>query len=344
MKNSNNIVEYKKVNKKKKKSTNSTNNTNKINHAKQNHLNTSSKKNSKNNKINKVNKIDKRNKVSGELDLNYIPNYEKEIRDKKVIKNKKHNKRNNVKHNVSDKVSSNGALFIAMAVAIIVGISIYFVIYSSYFTLTNITVNSNNKVSTEEILKKININLNSNTILAYFNIDKQSILELPYVEDVKVIIESNNSIKIDIKERESYYLANNTLNNKYYKLDKNGYIIEEIESINYKHSEILLYGLKFDENLNVGNNINENEKQKIIKSKYIEDIIVKSIADTKITKITVNNHLYKFKINDKLEVIFNSLDNIEYNINFLKAMLPEIGIADGSIDFTVSNPIFIRNS
>lgn len=361
-----NIIKYKKVDKnnskkavKKKNVVSKTditkqNQTNKTNKNKNINNNNKSNKNKKNNKVKKsvTNKIKTKNsnnennikKINEELDVNYIPNFEKEIQAKKRKVNKTNKSEN--KGNSKNEKDSNIGLIIMIILLILFGLAIYFCIYSSYFRLTNINVTSNNIISSEEVLNVCNIQINesSNTLVSYFDINKESILEIPYVKDVNITIESNNTINIDIEERTSYYFAYNTANKLYYKLDENGYILQECTTLKLDSNEILLYGINFEEDVILGYQINTEDLNKLIECKVIEDEIITNIDDTIITKITIDNYLYKLKINDKLEVIFDDIDDIEYSIEFLKAMLLEVGISDGSIDFTTSNPVFIRNS
>ena len=312
------------------------NNTNKKN----NNSNTIKKINSKTNKkvinTNEKVKVKQNNNIAKKENLNneYLANFQKE-------ENEKHYNEFKCKNNKSNKKTN---LFIVTLIIFITILAIIFItlMYLPYFKLVNIDVVGNNLTNKEEIVSSSNISLEKSTVASLFDINISNIESIPYIKNVKIKIKNNNTVELEVIERESKYYAYDKEFNLYYKLDNDGRILEKFDSPNDRADELIVNGITFDKDVILGTYINEIDLNRLNNAKIIENVILNKVKDTTISKIILENDLYKLKINDKLEVIFNNIDNIEYNINFLNSMIPQIGITEGTIDFTKENPVFIR--
>ena len=235
----------------------------------------------------------------------------------------------------------NISVLVVLVTIIIVMIA---VMYLPIFKLSKILVNGNEKVTYDEILNNSNLILGNNILNSFSNITKDKINSIPYIKEVNIEITSIDTIKLNIKERKSKYYAYDKENNLYYKIDETGRVLERFNTIDNIEEDLIVYGITFDNDHKLGTNINNVDFNKLKTAEIISKQIITKIENAIISKITLENNLYKLKINDKVEVIFNEIDNIEYNINFLKRMLLEVGITNSTIDFTKENPIYIRHN
>ena len=329
------ILEYKKVNKSnKKQSTPKAHNGKRADNKKISNVNNvkSSNNSKKNNVVNRSN--NKNNKITGKnLDNEYLPNFEKESYNKNNTKIKKVKKK-------AKKIKIIIITLITFFVILIILISL--IMYLPFFKVKNINVSGNNLTNIEDIISFSNIILEKNILSSFFDFNKENIESIPYIKKANIKIINNNTIEIRVTERESIYYTYDKEFDLYYKLDVTGRILENFDSSNYRNNELIVYGITFDKEAQLGSYINEVDLNRLKNSEVIKNEILSNVKDVNISKLILENDLYKFKINDKLEVIFNKTDNIEYNVKFLNSMLPQIGITEGSIDFTKENPVFIR--
>ena len=130
-------------------------------------------------------------------------------------------------------------------------------------------------------------------------------------------------------------------NNKYYKLSEDGYILEESNIDKRDNKELLLYGIIFNNQVVLGEKINELDLVKIKLYKKIEVEYIKSGINSVITKVNFENSLTTITLDDKLNVVLPNDTNLKYNINFLKPIIEKLGKdSAGVIDMTKTNPTF----
>lgn len=93
------------------------------------------------------------------------------------------------------------------------------------FLLNDIIITGRNRSNLEDISKSINMKLGDNLLKANVVTIKQNLENLPWVRDVEITRSFfPNILKIEIKEKE--VLALWQLNEKFYPLDMDGYVIE----------------------------------------------------------------------------------------------------------------------
>jgi cell division protein FtsQ len=223
---------------------------------------------------------------------------------------------------------------------VIIGVS-YLLFKTPNFNIKNITIEGNDNISSEEILKNSNINVGDNLFLSYFKIDKNKIKSYsPYIESVKTDLQLPDKFKIKIQKRVSKYFAYDKEKNVYYKLDENGYIVELCDKVEMKTNELLVIGITFDNEVVLGQKINEIDYSKVL---IYNDIFKEysKIFTNKITKVSFENSLTTIYLEDRLQVILPNNTNLKYNLDMLKEIISAIGDQKGVIDMTKNNPTFI---
>ena len=131
-------------------------------------------------------------------------------------------------------------------------------------------------------------------------------------------------------------------NNVYYRLDKNGYILEKCSDVREKsEDEELILGISFSNDAQLGTKIDDAYVQKLNSFFELKKKIDANFKDNTITKVNFENSLTTVTLDDKLNVKFNLSGDINYSISLLKAIIDKLpeGSA-GIIDMTKSDPIF----
>lgn len=209
------------------------------------------------------------------------------------------------------------------------------------FNIETFDIKGTQKYTVEEIVQKLNLNTEKNMFLQILNCNKNKVTELPYVEDVKFIMKLPNKLSIKVTERIPKYFAFDKEKNKYFRLDESGYILEEVTIDKKTPDELLVVGINFDNEVVLGEKINDIDMSKINVYLDIKGELEKSKIDRNITKVNFENSLTTLTLNDKLNVIFPNKDELIYKIAFLNEILKSIGEdATGELDLTQTNPTY----
>lgn len=295
---------------------------------------------------------------------------EKNIKNAKNIKNikKNNNKKNNnkkinergtsididksinkVKKKISKKkkgvkIESKFRFFIFVFSFLVIISLIVVIFFTDIFTVKNIKIIGNTIYTDEQILNATNKTIGKNIFIYDRNIDNGSYTKTPYVEKYNINIKLPNTIVINVVERESKFFAYDKEKNIYYRLDKNGYVLEiiEVKDIVNKALEggIYLYGITFNDETLLGNKINNIDEEKLKKYIEIENKYFKNEFDMKITKVSLDKTLTTITFDDKLNVIFPFDTDIQYKLVLLKNILNEISEKKGVIDLTKTSPTY----
>ncbi|MDD2377021.1 MAG: FtsQ-type POTRA domain-containing protein [Clostridia bacterium] len=282
-----------------------------------------------------------RKKVSGSK----LKSKSKALIQKKSIKGKlqtktkrKANNKIKVKKTITKKLM---ILVTVIIISLFIIASSYYLIKSPKFNITSITVVGNNKINIEDIITMSKINLGDNVVESLFKIDRKNISNIPYISNINLSINFPSELVIKITERESIYYAYDKEKNVYYRLDKNGIILEVCNKIELKEKEILINGITFDDDVKLSTKINDIDYSKIQVYRKIEEEFNNIFLEKKITKVTFENSLTKIYINDKIEVILLNDTDLKYNLTFLKDIISNVGDVNGTVDMTKENPTFI---
>ena len=297
--------------------------TKKKNVKKQNEIKTSIKQPKQNKKTN----IIKISKKANDIKIKEKA-YEK-INEKDIpLKNKKTNKRG-IK------------LVVAFFLIGILVCCIYLILTLDTFDVKSYDVSGTNKYSNEEVLKSLALNQNENIFIQLFKIKSKNKINLPYIDNFHLSIKLPDKLLINLEDRKSAYMVYDKDNNKYYKLSEDGYILEESNIDKRDNKELLLYGIIFNNQVVLGEKINELDLVKIKLYKKIEVEYIKSGINSVITKVNFENSLTTITLDDKLNVVLPNDTNLKYNINFLKPIIEKLGKdSAGVIDMTKTNPTF----
>ncbi len=217
----------------------------------------------------------------------------------------------------------------------------YLLLNHPVFNIESFDIKGTQKYTVEEIVQKLSLNTGKNMFLQVLNCNKSKVIELSYIEDIKFSMKLPNKLSIKVTERVPKYFAFDKEKNKYFRLDENGYILEETTIDQKTSEELLIVGINFDNEVVLGDKINEIDMSKINVYLDIKEELQKSKINRNITKVNFENSLTTLTLNDKLNVIFPNKDELSYKIAFLNEILKSIGEdATGELDLTQTNPTY----
>lgn len=233
-------------------------------------------------------------------------------------------------------------LKLLLFVIIVIGI-IYFLTTVEMFNLKDIVIEGDTHYSKEDFENVLDIKYGENILKQMYHISKSNKTKLAYIEKIKISMVSSSTLRLTVKERQSSYIAFNKENSKYYKLNKEGYILEECDISKKSEDEVIISGISFDEEVKIGEKIDDIYLKKIdgylnIKREY-ESTDLKNYG--KITKVKFSNSLTTITINDKLNIVLQDDKNLKYNLSLLQGIiqkLPDNSV--GIVDMTKPNPVY----
>lgn len=277
-------------------------------------------------------------------------NVSKKRTSSKNIKNRNENTKNNKSENIMtskneprSKRKKRSVLKFIIVVFLLAAViaCIYLLLKSQKFNIASFNLEGTDKYTLEEITEMLGIKQGDNIFIQTIFLDKEKIVEFPYIDTIDLDINLPNVLSIRIVERIPKYFAYDKEKNKFFKLDENGYILEESTIDKKSETELLIYGVTFDDQVILGDKINEIDMSKILVFLEIKEAFEKSILNRSITKVNFENSLTTITLNDKLNVIFPNNDDLKYKIALLGEILKSIGEdAVGVVDLTKINPTY----
>lgn len=220
---------------------------------------------------------------------------------------------------------------------------VFFLLHFEAFSLEEIKVQGTERYPVEKLVQELSITYHENIFKQIYHLYQVDHSSLAYIESLKPKFSSNHTIVLEIKERTSSYLAFNKEENKYYRLDQNGVILEECNVSSQTEDEIILSGIAFDHEVILGKQISEVYLKKIhaylhIKEEYEKKGLTKY---GKITKVNFQNSLTTIVINDKLSVVLQNEKNLTYYMSLLQGIIQKLPEGStGTIDMTKENPVY----
>lgn len=234
--------------------------------------------------------------------------------------------------------------FIIILIFLIIGVlasGCYLLFTSSTFDVSEVELNGTERYTKEEIMSSLNISLGKNIFIEFFSYNKENINKFPYLSDINLNIKLPNKIQLNVSERTSKYLAYDKEKNKFFKIDGEGYILEEGKIEEKTEDEMLVYGITFADEIIFGEKINEIDYSKILTYLNVKKEYEKSGIGMTITKVSFENSLTTLTLDDKLIVKFPNEIELEYKMNFLKGIIEKLPAESvGVIDMTKDKPIF----
>jgi len=187
-------------------------------------------------------------------------------------------RRKNILRRKTKFFSKSKGFYLSILGSITIGLLFYFFFFSSTFQIDKIKIEGNKKVSTEEIEKIVENNIEKDIL----SLKTKSIFLFNLKETEKMILSSSfnidsvafeknlpKEIKIIIREREMVSLFEN--NNYFFLLDRKGIVFEKIEN---KEDSFLIKNSSFNEEAVLGKGvIEEKTLSKILELKEgMEDL------------------------------------------------------------------------
>lgn len=236
------------------------------------------------------------------------------------------------------KVKATTILKIVFFLAIIFAF-IYLLFNLETFNLENIQVEGNTKYSDEQIVQNSNLKLGENIFKQLLNSENKNV-NLPYIANTKLNYLIPDTIVINVEERYPMYIALDSSTGKYYKIDNEGYLLEECE-LSSKGDELLVEGFTFGENVKFGEKINEIYIEKLEVYNSIKNEFENIQIEGSITKVNFSNSLTIVTLDDKLNIVFANNSNLNYKVSFLKGIMQKNGNnMEGTIDMSVEDPVY----
>lgn len=229
--------------------------------------------------------------------------------------------------------------FLIILLFVILSVTLLFTL--NIFNLSSISVTGNSKYSIDDIISVSDFKIGKNVFLQVFGKHKEKIVSLPYVKSASIRYSLRGTISIEIIERTGYYVAYDKDNNRYFKLDQEGYILEEIGILDKTNSEILLYGINFDNEVSLGVRINDIDISKLAIYANIINEFRRADINHDVTRVNFENSLTTLTLNDKLNIIMPNDTELKYKVALLQqVMLSVSSDAAGIIDMTRKDPVY----
>ena len=224
-----------------------------------------------------------------------------------------------------------------------IGFGIYYIFTSDNLKMKNIKVEKTNYYSEEQVVETASIPKDTNMLLVRRRKIKNKVLkELPYIEDMKIKIGKEGTLRIVVKERTAKYVVNNKDTNEYVRVDKYGIMLEKVSAENILPEEMPLFGLSLDKEEILGKSIPETEYTKIQRFETIYQEYLNAKIDMKVTSVKFQNSKIILTLDYKTEVVTEVSENLAYKMSFLKEILKEVAGRGGRIDLTLDNPTFVE--
>lgn len=222
--------------------------------------------------------------------------------------------------------------FAIYAFILLVILFIYICISSSIFELKQIDVDGNSKITKSDIIKIGDIETGKNIFKYNLNDVEKKLLVNPYIKYVKVSRKFPDKLVLTIKENSEYAIIKEGAS--YIYIGENGLVLSEQKVIKNKNIP-LVSGIEIkNKKLNTKIKINSDKSNDII---LAIDTLKKNNMSRKIENIKINKNKMYMKTDDNTNIVLKIDEDIEYNINRLKAILVDLKSNNkkgGNIDLT----------
>lgn len=231
-----------------------------------------------------------------------------------------HKKRNKkIKKKEINSRAKKGVVSAFVIVTIILAGSIYY-LTTPTFNIININIKGNKKLTEEECINLIGINLNETNIYAITkNQIAKRLKQNTYVDSVEIKRKLPNTLEINIKERRTSFQVK--YNKEYIYIDSQGYILE----FNEKKLKVpILIGLEsFNEQVTSRERLVENDLYKINTIFKIVNYLENNSIQNEITSINaidISNYILNMD-KDKKIIYLGDASNISERMDLLKSIL-----------------------
>lgn len=229
-----------------------------------------------------------------------------------------------------------------LSLLFLIGYGIYHFSTSSKYNITQVEFVNNTIYDIDTLRDTAAIPLGENLYKVSKKYIKTNLDTLPYIHDISIKRIRPGTIQISVEEYVSKYFAYNKETDKYVRLTSEGLILEQVEGELKKDTELLVFGLSFDDEIVSKTPIAKTELDKLELYVKTNNVYEKSGIEKEITNIEFKNRNIILTLNHDINVILNGND-LEYDINFLKGILEKIEGKAGTIDMTKENPTFTES-
>lgn len=237
-------------------------------------------------------------------------------------------KKGTVKKSKKENKKSKAIKYLCIMFLIIIAILLFFM--SPIFTLNEIEIKGNSKISTSECLELSQLEIGQNIYKLNKMQIKNNLKQNAYIEKVSISRKLPDKIEITIKERKATYQLE-LENNEYAYINNQGYILEKS---NIKLENIIITGFSTKiENINVGNRLDENDLKKLETVLKIVDSAQNNDILSTITKIDIENkNEYKLILEGEKKIVYlGDASSISTRMLYLKAILEKEKGIEGEV-------------
>ena len=229
-----------------------------------------------------------------------------------------------------------------LSLLFLIGYGIYYFSTSSKYNISKVNFKNNLVYDVETLTDVAAIPIGENLYKVSKKYIETNLQTLPYIADVDIKRVIPDTIEITIKENISKYFAYNKETDTYYRLTSDGIILEQAPGEAKTHGELLVFGIAFDDNVQLKSSIAQTELDKIEFYEQVNKVYTNCGIEKEITNIEFREQNIILTLNHDLSVIFDKKD-LDYNMSLLKKILEKIEGKAGTIDMTKVDPIFTES-
>lgn len=170
---------------------------------------------------------------------------------------------------------------------LLVIVTFYFLLFTDFFHIKEITIEGNNMVANDEIITKLGINLEDNIFMFNRRSVIKSLQAIPYVKEARLLRLFPNKLVINIEEREPVAIF--YFNTKFLYVDGNEIVTDYTDKLYYNDIPLITSVTEHIDSIEMGSSISI-EPQWIKKNifKIVNDFdeyqLLKYISEINITK------------------------------------------------------------
>ena len=233
-------------------------------------------------------------------------------------------------------------IMFVLSLLFLIGYGIYHFSTSSKYNISKVEFKNNLIYDVETLTDVASVPIGENLYKVSKKYIETNLQTLPYIADVNIKRIRPNTIEIVVEEHVSKYFAYNHETDSYFRLTEDGIILEQVQGESKTDNELLVFGISFDDNVQLKTVIADTEMAKLKFYENVNKIYITSGIEKEITNIEFKKSNIILTLNHDLNVIFDDSD-LDYDMNLLKSILEKIEGKAGTIDMTEVNPVFTES-
>lgn len=253
-----------------------------------------------------------------------------------MMVNKMKDRNSEIKYDGDKTKRKKGKFFLGLVVAVI---AIGAVMMSPIFTIKEVVVSDTDRYTSQEICDLANVNVGMNI----FTVSKNKVTKLlktsHYIQDVEVVKEFPNKIKLNVMERKVRGYV--PYMNSYLYIDENGRVLEIKDY--FTDPLPVVKGLEF-ESFQLGETIDAVNKDALYVVVIISQVMIKyEMLDLVVNLDVSNTENITARVN-KVDINLGTISNCDEKIRTMAAIMKEIPEEDrGTLDLSdLSKPLVFK--